>query len=80
VDKKNKDLMEYKISYVTTNRKLVISFQKKFPHIIESWTESYIVNGTKVENKGTRKKTILSDYWNKNRNIDKKLRKELGLD
>jgi len=74
-----KGWMTYTVDFTTSRRTLAIHFHKKFPHQIEGWEETYIDNGKELTTKATRKKTMLSDYWNKTQLQDIKLRKELGL-
>lgn len=65
----------YAITYPELNRKLVISFNSKFPYDILGWEES-------VENlttKSTKLKTIKSAYWQKNTTKDEILRDTLLL-
>jgi hypothetical protein len=78
------DLMSYKLQYKNTGRTLVIRFDKDFPYRIISWEETYGSGKSNIDRslttKATGKKTLLVDYWNKNKNIDLGIRKELGLD
>jgi hypothetical protein len=74
------NLMTYHLKFITSQRSLKIHYHKKFPYEIEGWEETYIDNGKQLTTKATRKKTILSDYWNENSPASKPLRKQLGLD
>lgn len=74
-----KSWMTYTVDFPLSRRTLSIHFQKKFPHQIEGWDETYIDSGKELTTKATRKKTMLLDYWNKTQLQDKKLRNELGL-
>lgn len=76
-------LQHYTILYPELNRKLTIHFQKKFPHIIESWEETYASGFGKdqklMTTTASRIQTIKSSYWAKNSNADVSLRDTLGL-
>lgn len=77
-------LMSYRVKYQDLGRELVINFKSDFPYEIESWEETYTSGWGKYARKLTtrakRRKTIITDYWKKNKNLDVTLRKELGLD
>lgn len=70
--------------YPELERTLQINYQTDFPRQIISWEERYPdgfgENQKMLTSKGERIKTIRSDYWNKNANLDAPLRKELGLE
>jgi len=66
----------YTIKYDSIDRAIVISFEKSFPHQIQSWEETH----RGLTTKATKKKTILLDYWSKNGVADLKYRQELGLE
>ncbi len=68
------------LSYQELNRTLSIEYESDFPHAILGWEETYIDGGRELTSKAERIKQIKSAYWNKNRNSDANLRKELGLD
>jgi hypothetical protein len=51
----------YQVVYKALNRKLEITFEKKFPHRITGWKE--IQNDREIS-LATISKTIQSDYWN----------------
>ena len=80
----NPNCMTYEIEYLTIERKIEIDFEKKFPHKIIAWRETYesgFGDNKKVMTSTAKlKKRIKIDYWNKNANKDLILRKELGLD
>ena len=82
--KEKENEMHYNLKYQNLDRKLTIVFEKEFPHQIISWEESYRSGfGPKAKTmttKGTRKKSIMLDYWSKNGNEDAHYRKELGLE
>ncbi|MCH2022132.1 MAG: hypothetical protein MK207_06585 [Saprospiraceae bacterium] len=73
------NLLTYKIKYLNSKRSLSIDFEKKFPHRIERWQESYFSSNKLMTTNAIRIKTILSDYWNFNSNENKSLRLQLGL-
>ena len=76
-------LMAYTLNYSRLGRTLTIHFQEEFPHEIEGWEETtrsgYGANAEVLTTRATRNRSILSNYWARNRVIDGKLRKELGL-
>lgn len=78
------NLMSYMLQYKNNERTLVIRFSKNFPYEIISWEETYgrstDEKGESLKTRANRKRTLLVDYWNKNKNIDLEMRKELGLD
>ena len=69
----------YTVVYKKDKRSVQIEFQTAFPHKIEVFSETYSDNGQLLTTTARRRKTIISDYWNKNANADAILRKELGL-
>ena len=77
-------LMDYTLVYDDSGRTLKITFGKLFPYHIISWEETYKSgfgpDAKVLTTKATRDKVLISDYWNKNKNIDRDLRKKLGLD
>lgn len=77
------NLMDYKLVYDDSGRSMVITFSKTFPYEILSWEETYksgFGSGAKVlTTRATKNKMLISDYWNKNNNIDRELRGKLGL-
>lgn len=75
------DSITYILVYKKENRSLNISFEKSFPHKILSWEETTIgLDGKSLTTKATLKKTLHTDYWNKNNNKDIYLRDSLGLE
>ena len=76
--------MAYTITYPDLERTLTIYFNKAFPYEIEGWQETYPSGwgqgARRLTTRAKRSKRILSDYWHKNRNIDRALRQELGLE
>ncbi len=78
------DLTRYSLVYPEIDRGLEIIFQTSFPHVVESWKETYksgFGSGAKVATSTAKRiKTIKSPYWQKNSNADLSLRNELGLE
>jgi len=76
--------MAYTITYPDLQRTLTIHFNKAFPHEIEGWQETYLSGwgqgARRLTTRAKRSKRVLSDYWHKNRNVDRALRQDLGLD
>ncbi len=74
----------YNLFYPELDRMLFITFRSEFPHIIETWKESYVSgfgkNAKKMGAEAHRIKTIKSPYWQKNSNADLSLRQTLGLE
>jgi hypothetical protein len=74
----------YTISWPNGSRTLKISYQNDFPHMIEGWEDIFVSGwgeGAKsLTTKATRNKTLKLDYWNRNKNSDLPLRKDLGLE
>ncbi|TCI85123.1 septum formation inhibitor Maf [Tenacibaculum sp. M341] len=74
----------YKIEYPSLHRVLEITFSSNFPYKIISWKETYDSGYGKNRKTSTTKATLLKtlkiDYWNKNKNSDHYLRKELKLE
>ncbi len=69
----------YTISLPSQKRTLSIRFQKTFPHKILSWQEDFMERGKQVQTKAVLDKTIVTDYWTKNKNESIGLRDSLGL-
>ncbi len=66
----------YTLNLPELKRTLTISFQSKFPFIIENWSETI---GNHPATKATRITTKKLAYWQLNGNKDEVFRKELGL-
>lgn len=75
--------MIYTIQYKDNDRTLVIYFQKDFPYEIVKWEETYQdgfgKDAKKLTTKAVKNKSIMIDYWNKNKSTDAYLRDLLGL-
>ncbi len=79
-DFKGENLVAYEIEYPALKRKLSIVYQKEAPYIIEGWTDKYTaLSRQQLTTKATRKKTLLSPYWEQHGSKDVALRKDLGL-
>ncbi len=76
-------LQTYEINYPELQRTLTINFTSAFPHIIESWSDSYKSGfGSKAKtltSTATKIKTLKTPYWKQNRNKHLPLRDSLGL-
>lgn len=64
---------------VFPGRKLAIHVENKFPHKIMGWEEEFEERGQIYHTKATLDKTLLLDYWRKNKNEFNHLRDSLGL-
>lgn len=80
----NGRLMSYSVQYPEIQRSISINFKSTFPYTIESWEEVYRDGFGSNARELTTTATLISremmDYWNKNSNADRYLRKELGLE
>lgn len=76
-------LSVYTIDYPALNRSLTIEFQSTFPHVIESWSETFQSgfgsNAKTLTSTAKRIKTVQSKYWTQNRNKHEVLRDSLGI-
>ncbi|WP_165749626.1 septum formation inhibitor Maf [Cellulophaga sp. Z1A5H] len=83
LEAKNDTLQTYTLTYPELERTLKIDFTKAFPHTIEGWSETYISGyGNKAKSLTTtaiKNKTIITPYWQQNKNSDLFLRDSLGL-
>ena len=74
-------LVQYELKFPDVNRVLKIQFEKEFPHRIQRWEDAYTVrDGRMLTTRAIRTHTIMSDYWNRHTNADRRLLKKLGLD
>ena len=69
----------YEIDFVESDRKLKVTFQNEFPHIIQGWEEEYKESGKKLVTVATLKKNMQIEYWHRHFNSDRNLRDELQL-
>jgi hypothetical protein len=74
----------YRIAYKNSPRTLSIRFQAAFPHQILGWEESYPdgwgPGAAVLTTRAVLKKTMMLDYWTRNKPGDLPLRQELGLE
>ncbi len=77
------ECMIYTIQYKDNDRTLVIYFQKDFPYQIVKWEETYHDgfgrDAKKLTTRAVKNKSIMIDYWNKNKSTDAYFRDLLGL-
>ncbi len=73
------EVVSYSVSIPDQERNLTIHYQKQFPHKILGWEEAFDERGQKRETKAVLDKTLLIDYWRKNKNEFQYLRDSLGL-
>ncbi|MDN5213828.1 hypothetical protein QQ020_17270 [Fulvivirgaceae bacterium BMA12] len=74
-------IMEYKIDYKGPKRTLKIYFESSFPYGITGWEETYKgIGGKQLTSQAIKNKSILLDYWTKNKPGDTSYRQELGLE
>lgn len=69
----------YTVSLVQQKRQLVIFYQQEFPHKILGWDETFEEDGKTLLSSAVLEKTMMVDYWTKNRNEFQYLRDSLGL-
>ena len=76
-------LMDYKLDYPDTGRSISVTFKREFPYEIISWKETYKSgfgeDARELTTTATIEKTLISDYWNKNKPLDRALREKLGI-
>lgn len=73
-------MMEYALEFPDHDRNLIIRFEKQFPYRITYWEETYPGSGGKTLTTTAKlKKTLFTDYWNKNHKKDDYLRDSLDL-
>ena len=73
------EVVSYAVSLPDQERNLVIHYQKQFPHKILGWEETFNEHGQKRETRAVLDKTLVTDYWRKNKNEFRYLRDSLGL-
>lgn len=73
----------YSLFFPETERVFEMDFESGFPHRIVSWREVYEsgrgAGAGRLETAAVMKKTLLSDYWNRNSPPDAEMRKVLGI-
>jgi hypothetical protein len=67
------------VNIPVTKRSLKIRFQKAFPYKILGWDESFYANDQEQHTRAVLDKTLVIDYWTKNKNEFRFLRDSLGL-
>ncbi len=77
------EIFDYSIKYKNIEREFHYYFSKEKPHKILGWEETYLplqFTGIKepMTTSAVLKKSMMLDYWNKNKNSDGFLRKEFG--
>jgi hypothetical protein len=72
-------VVTYSISLPDLDRKLSIQFEKRFPHKILGWNEEFTERGVVQHTAATLDKTLVIDYWTKNKNRFQHLRDSLNL-
>ena len=75
----NESSFNYLLDFSAQDRTLTIEFGKDFPYPILGWKEVYAVGGKKLTTTATLDKTLLIDYWAKNKNQHQYLRDSLNL-
>jgi hypothetical protein len=73
------ETVHYRIELPDQHRSLEIIYAKKFPHQILGWEESVTDHNKTFLTTATLDKTLLNDYWTKNKNEFRFLRDSLGL-
>lgn len=69
----------YSLTIPGQNRTLSIQFEKRFPYKILGWQEEFVERGLKQRTMATLDKTLVTDYWTKNKNEFQYLRDSLNL-
>ena len=77
-------LSVYRVRMPEDDRELSIYFESEFPHRIQGWEDTY-PDGShggarRLTTRADRTHTLMTDYWNKNRNRDRSLLEKLGID
>lgn len=73
-------IAQYSLAYAEENRKLSITFEEQFPHKVLGWEEETRGrDGRILTTKATLDKTLLTDYWSRNKVTDGYLRDSLNL-
>ncbi|MEL7371527.1 MAG: septum formation inhibitor Maf [Myxococcota bacterium] len=69
----------YEVRYPRLGRTLTIDLEGEFPYRIIGWTEDQQGRGQASKTVAVRKKTLMTDYWNKNSVSDRAWRQKLAL-
>jgi len=72
-------LKSYTVQYPTDDRTLMIVFEQPFPHKIVGWEETYKSKDNLLTSRAVLRKTVQSDYWNRNAPADSTIRRSLLL-
>ena len=77
------DIQIYTLNYKNIKRRLSIKFEKAFPHHILAWEEATMSgfgkNAKMLTTTAVRTKSLMLDYWRKNKISDAHFCEELGL-
>jgi hypothetical protein len=73
------NVVTYTLALTNQERKLTIRFEKNFPHKILAWEEVFKERDTVQRTHAKLDKTLLTDYWTKNKNEFHYLRDSLNL-
>jgi len=77
-------LIAYRVHMPQDDRTLTIFFEAEFPHRIQGWEDTYPDDfrggRPRLTTRAERTHTLMTDYWNKNRNADRSLLDKLGID
>ena len=73
------DTLSYTLSIPGQSRTLTIQFEKLFPHKILGWREQFMEREIMQETTASLDKTLITDYWTKNKNQFQYLRDSLNL-
>ena len=77
------DIQIYTLNYKNIKRRLTIKFEKAFPHHILAWEETTMSgfgkNAKLLTTTAVRTKSLMLDYWRRNKLSDAHFREELGL-
>lgn len=77
--KETENVITYSIDLPALKRNLSIRFEKELPHKILGWEEKFEVDGIKQYTSALIDKTLVIDYWTKNKNEFQYLRDSLNL-
>ena len=73
------DTAVYSLEIPEIKRRLTIRYENSFPYRILSWEEEFEERGVIRKTSATLDKTLISDYWTKNKNEFQYLRDSLNL-
>lgn len=83
LNQKNDSVRTYTINYPELERNLEINFTTQFPYTITGWSETYKsgfgANAKVMTTRAVKNKSIITAYWQQNKNSDLFLRDSLGL-